>query len=105
MPQSESAVQRHAVPLTAGAGVSVVVHVTGVARLGSASWQSAPSYVPAVVVPVHADAPASLLAVVHWPLTFEQCPLEQSESFTHRHAVGARRLLRTGAGVSPEGHE
>jgi hypothetical protein len=52
------------------------------------SAQSAASYLPAAVGPVHVP--------VHWLLALEHWPLEQSESATQRHAVWVP--LHTGAG-------
>jgi hypothetical protein len=62
---------------------------TPVAPESGPSWQSALSYVPAPVVPVHG------LPVGHWPFAFEQWPLPQSESAVQRQTPA----LAAGAGV------
>ncbi len=56
------------------------------------SAQSAVSYVPAVMAPVHAP--------VHWLAALAHLPLEQFESATHTHAVGEAAGLGTGVGES-----
>jgi hypothetical protein len=63
---------------------------TPVAPEVGASWQSAASKVPAVVVPEH------VLPAGHCPLAFEQWPLPQSESAVQRHTPA----FAAGAGVS-----
>jgi hypothetical protein len=98
---SESLVHQHGTPATLQTppGEVTLSHVPAAHdhELGAdvASAQSAESYAPAVVAPLHVP--------VHWLFALEHAPLGQSESATHRHAVCP--LLHTGAGDSAVVHE